>query len=405
MRLLFLNPIGNVGGAERVLLAAVAGVRREWPDAAVRVVMLSEGPLVAAVRALGAEAEVLPLPAALGALGDSATRGGKPRLLGRAVLGLPALAAFARRLRGVVTRFRPDLVHSNGIKTHLLSRLAVPAGVPVVWHVHDFTGSRRAAGWLLRRARSRVRVAVAISRAVAEDARRVLPGVPVEVVPNAVDLARFAPGPGDGADLDRRAGLPPAPAGTVRVGLVATYARWKGHLAFLDAAAKLLREAPALSVRWYVVGGPIYHTAAQFTEAELRAAAETRGLADRVAFVPFADDPVPVYRALDVMVHASTQPEPFGLTVAEAMACGRAVVVSAAGGAAELFTDDEDALGAGPGNVDQLAAAVRRLIEDASLRDRLGAAAQYTAAERFDANRYGPQLCRVYQGITARAAT
>ena len=66
---------------------------------------------------------------------------------------------------------------------------------------------------------------------------------------------------------------------------------------------------------------------------------------DSVGFVPFVEDPVPVYRALDVVLHASTQPEPFGLTVVEAMACGRAVVVSAAGGAAELFTDGVDALG------------------------------------------------------------
>jgi glycosyltransferase involved in cell wall biosynthesis len=402
MRLLFLNPIGNVGGAERVLLAAVAGAKREMPGAVVRVLMLSDGPLGAAARELGAEVEVLPLPAGLGELGDSHSRGAA--LAWRSVARLPALASFVGRLRAAIARFTPDLVHSNGIKTHLLSRLAVPGRVPMVWHVHDFYGSRPAAGWLLRRSRSRVRAAVAVSQAVAVDARRVLPGVHVEVVPNAVDLERFAPSPGDGEDLDRRAGLPPALPGTVRVGLVATYARWKGHLAVLDAAAKLAREAPALPVRWYLVGGPIYHTAAQFTEPELRAAVESRGLAGRVAFVPFASDPVPVYRALDVVLHASTQPEPFGLTVVEAMACGRAVVVSAAGGAAELFTDDRDALGVPPGDVDRLAAAVRGLVDNPELRVRLGAAARCTAIERFDANHYGPRLCRVYREIVARAA-
>jgi glycosyltransferase involved in cell wall biosynthesis len=273
--------------------------------------------------------------------------------------------------------------------------------VPVVWYQQDFYGLRPAAGWLLRRARSRVRSVVAISNAVAADARAVLPGVRVEVVPHAVDLARFTPGPGDGGELDRRAGLPPAPA-AVRVGLVATYARWKGHLTVLDAAAKLAAEAPALPVRWYIVGGPIYQTAAQFTEAELRAEAASRGLADRVGLVPFAADPVPVYRALDVVLHASTLPEPFGLTIAEAMACGRAVVVSKAGGAAELFTDGGDALGAAPGNADQLAAAVRRLVESADLRARLGTAARATAIERFDANRIGPQLCQVYQSVLGR---
>ncbi len=54
-----------------------------------------------------------------------------------------------------------------------------------------------------------------------------LGGVPVHVVDNGVDVARFSPGPAEGARLDALAGLPPAHEGTLRVGLVATYARWK----------------------------------------------------------------------------------------------------------------------------------------------------------------------------------
>jgi glycosyltransferase involved in cell wall biosynthesis len=393
MRILFLNPIGGVGGAERVLLAAAGGVKRVRPDATVRVVTFADGPLLAAAAAVGAETEVVPLPAALGGLGDSA--GGRLGLAWRGLRAVPAGWRFAGRLKAAVRAFAPDLVHSNGIKTHLLSRLAVPKGVPVVWHLHDFYGTRRVAGKLLRRAKGRVRAAVAISRAVAADAEQVLPNVPVRVVPNAVDLAQFRPGPGDA--------LPPVPPGTLRVGLVATYARWKGHLTLLDAAAKLKADAPGLAVMWYVVGGPIYHTAAQFTEAELRAAADARGVADRVTFVPFTPDPAAVYRSLDVVVHASAQPEPFGLTIAEAMACGRAVVVSAAGGAAELFTDGADALGVPPGDAAVLARAVRALADD-TLRARLGVNARATAEARFDVADYGPRLAAVYDEVL-RGAT
>ncbi len=402
MKALFLNPIGHVGGAERVLLSAVRGLRREVPAAGIRVVLLADGPLARAVEEAGGEADVVPLPTELSALGDSAGRPNLGTLFTRSPTGLLRFPSYLARLRRVVTAFAPDLVHSNGIKTHLLSRSAVPAGVPLVWHVHDFYGSRRWSGWLLRRCRSRVGAAVAISRAVAADVRRVLPGVRVEVIPNAVDLNRFTPGPGDGAELDRRAGVPPPPPGTVRVGLVATYARWKGHLTVLEAAARLAAEAPHLPLRWYIVGGPIYHTAAQFSEAELRAEAAARGLDDRVAFVPFAGDPVPVYRSLDVVLHASTRPEPFGLTVAEAMACGRAVVVSAAGGAAELFTDGVDALGVPPGDATTLAGAVRRLVTDPALRSRLGAAARVTARSRFDDSNYGRQLLALYRSLLGR---
>ncbi|MDY3558326.1 glycosyltransferase family 4 protein [Gemmata sp. JC673] len=405
MRVLFLSPVGTLGGAERVLITAVAGIRRADPSATVGVLASGDGPLLAQAHALGAEVVAVPVPGALAQLGDSQLRSGgkwagRVALLGRAALAAPAGAGYVAALRAAVTKFRPDVVHSNGIKTHLLSRFAVPRRVPVVWHLHDFYGLRPLAARLLRYASGRVRAGVAISEAVAADTAKVLPGVPLRTVLNAVDLARFEP-TGRSADLDALAGVAPAPAGTVRVGLVAAYARWKGHLAFLDAAQRLAREAPHLPVRWYIVGGPIYATAAQFSEPELRAAAAERGLADRVAFVPFQPDPSGVYRALDVMVHASTLPEPFGLTIAEAMACGRAVVVSAAGGAAELFTDGEDALGAAPGDVPAIAGAVKRLAESADLRSRLGGNARRTAEAKFDSLRYGPQFLQIYREVLA----
>jgi glycosyltransferase involved in cell wall biosynthesis len=308
---------------------------------------------------------------------------------------VPAALAYLRRFRRRLRALRPDLVHSNGIKSHLLLAAAPPAA-PVVWHLHDFYGQRPILGRALRLAARRAAGGVAISRAVAADAAAVLGPLPVEVIPNAIDTARFAPGPGDGPALDRLAGLPPAPTGTVRVGLVATFASWKGHGVFLEAAAR----AGALPARFYVVGGPVYRTAgSQVSAAELRDRAETLGLTGRVGFVPFQADPAGVYRALDVVVHASTRPEPFGLTIAEAMACGRAAVVSRSGGAAELFTPDHDAIGTTPGDADELAAAVRRLATDAELRLRLGANARRTAERDFDADRLGRQVLALYRRV------
>ena len=53
--------------------------------------------------------------------------------------------------------------------------------------------------------------------------------MPVQVVYNGVDVERFTPGPGDGSRLDALARVAPRAGGTLRLGLVATYARWKGH--------------------------------------------------------------------------------------------------------------------------------------------------------------------------------
>jgi glycosyltransferase involved in cell wall biosynthesis len=181
---------------------------------------------------------------------------------------------------------------------------------------------------------------------------------------------------------------------------VATYARWKGQEVFLQAAALLLRESPSLPVRFYIVGAPLYRTPdSQFSEEELRGLVEQLKLSGHVGLVPFQREPATVYRALDVFVHASTHREPFGLTIAEALACGRPAVISRASGAAEQLTEGVDALTLPSRDVEALAAALRRLVEDAELRERLGHAARRTALERFSRERYAREILDIYRSL------
>src|SRR5262249_15351528 len=159
--------------------------------------------------------------------------------------------------------------------------------------------------------------AIAVSEAVGRDVRGLLPGLPTRVIGNAIDVNAFSPAEADPDLLDRLAGLPPAPEAVIRGGVVATYARWEGQDVFLPAAARVL--SAGRRVRFYVVGGPIYHTSgSQFSQAELRGLARDLGIEPDVGLIDFQPDPAAVYRALDVVVHASTRPEPFGLTIVEA---------------------------------------------------------------------------------------
>jgi glycosyltransferase involved in cell wall biosynthesis len=348
------------------------------------------------------------MPGDVAAVGESGDAGA----IGLAMRGLvasPALIAYVRKLRAAIRAVDPDVIHSNGMKTHVLSRLIVmrhASRAAIVWHLHDLLGQRPLMGKLLRRFAGRTSAAIAVSEAVAGDAKRVLPRTPVHIVLDAIDVEHFAPGARDAARLDALAGFPAArDERLVRVGLVATYARWKGQDLFLDAAARVLRgrDHSAPPVRFYIVGGPIYATTgSQFTRDELRRRAAELRIADAVGFIDFQHDPRDVYRSLDVVVHASTSPEPFGRTIAEAMACGRATVVSNAGGAKELFTEGHDALGFIPANAADLARVIGRLIGDHNLRDRLGKAARTTAQARFDRARLAGQLDEVYRAVTSR---
>lgn len=404
MRLLFLSPIGALGGAEMCLLDLLASLRSGRPDWDLSVLLGGDGPLQAAVAGLGVRCDVLPLPPRLAALGDSGlSDGGLPALASRITGSALGAAGYLRTLKSRLRDLKPDLVQTNGMKSHLLGAWAAPRDLPVVWHMHDYVGSRALMRRLLRWSRRPGVRGVAVSRSVAEDSAETLgPRFPVRTVYNAVDLDRFAPGPSEGARLDRLAGLQEAPAGAVRIGLVATYARWKGHEVFLDAVARMPAET---TTRFYVVGGAIYQSAgSQYSDGELKSKAESLGVANRVAFLGHQADPAAVYRGLDVVVHASTRPEPFGRVIAEAMACGKAVVVARAGGAAELFEDGVSALGCPPGDPSALASALERLASDAPLRRALGDAGRAHAVERFDRSRLAVEWSRVYAdaGVVSR---
>jgi glycosyltransferase involved in cell wall biosynthesis len=235
----------------------------------------------------------------------------------------------------------------------------------------------------------------------------VLPRLPVDFVYNAIDTDEFSPHPVPGIWLDGLAGLSEANQGTIRIGLVATFARWKGHEVYLKAVAQLLGRDPQPAARFFVVGGPIYQTSgSQFSIAELRARTAAMGIDHNVGFVPFQRRPADVYRALDIVVHASTQPEPFGRTIVEAMACAKPVVVSQAGGAAELFTHNRDAIGVPPNDPQALASALDDLMADSGRREILGRNARPAVVERFSRQRLGPQILAAYHRIrhAARAA-
>jgi glycosyltransferase involved in cell wall biosynthesis len=169
----------------------------------------------------------------------------------------------------------------------------------------------------------------------------------------------------------------------------------------LRALARLPREIP---FRAYVIGAPIYQTnASQYSQDELASDVDRLGLAGRVGFCGFVERPERALRSLDIVVHASTTPEPFGLVIVEAMACGRAVIASAAGGVSEIIAPEQNALAHVPGDADGLAGQLRRLMHDAPLRARIGAAGRTTAERRFGAARLAGDLVPIYRRLAPNA--
>jgi glycosyltransferase involved in cell wall biosynthesis len=388
---------GALGGAETSLLTLLGALRDIEPAWRMTVVAPAEGALLERCRTAGIGAVMLPFPAAMAALGEPAS-GDAPRPARiRATVQLASTAAvlwpYLRQLRSELRRLKATIVHTNGIKAHVAASLIVPRGARLVWHLHDYVRTRPATARLLRGLARRPSAIVANSGSVADDVRSVLGDAPsVRRVHNAVDVSLFRP---DGPALDLAAACGLAPdQGLIRIGLVATFARWKGHQVFLDAIAGIAGKHP---IRAYIIGGPVYQTAgSQCSLEELKAYAEAAGLSHTVGFTGHLANVPAAMRALHIVVHASTSPEPFGMVIAEAMAAGRAVVAVRAGGSSELFEDGVDALGHEMADAADLARQLSRLIEDVRLRDALGVAARKSAERRFAASRMAVEFRQVY---------
>ncbi len=375
-----LGHAAELGGAEISLLRTLG----ELPAGhrPVRVLWLSEGPPVDALRALGLPVDVIPLGRQ--ALATDRFAAGAAAVLPQALSASRTAFAVARWLReGDV-----GLLMTNSLKSLVVGTTAARlAGVPVAWWVHD----RVAPDYLPAR----------IVRALRASARR----VPRAVMANSRATASTLPGarglvvayPGY-APEQARATPRPRPGGPPVVGLVGRISPTKGQIELVRAAAEVLRTHPG--TRFRIVGSPMFGAEA-YADA-VAAEIERLGVGEHVELVGWVDDVPAELDAMTVCVHASPVPEPFGNVILEAMLRGVPVVATDAGGVPEILAPDgEEPLGllVPPGDAAALAAAVVALLDDPVGAEARAARAHASAAARFSAGRTLDVVSRVWDDV------
>jgi glycosyltransferase involved in cell wall biosynthesis len=246
-----------------------------------------------------------------------------------------------------------------------------------------FPAGSRLRRLLIKYPLGRANLILTTSMAMAREARRYTSGR-VEVTPFGVDVDRFRPG-----TAERRLFRPD----DVVVGTVKALYPEYGVDSLIEAFRIVRARRPGVRLKLLTVGGGPQ-------ERALKGAIRARGLEGDTLFSGHVDyDAVPdYYRALTVYV-ALSQTEGFGVSIAEACASGKPVVVSAAGGLPEVVDDGVTGFVVPVGDVERAANAIERLVVDERLREAMGRAGRQRVERLYDWKDSIERMLRVYGDV------
>jgi glycosyltransferase involved in cell wall biosynthesis len=364
-RLLQLLATGGSGGAQESYTGLLLRLDRARYE--VRALSLSSGSAVQRLRRLGLEVEVLDEP-------DD--------------------EAAVRELAAWLRREEIDLVHAHMYRAEVVgTRAALAAGTPVVMATVHSSRVRSAedVATLAGLTPAMDRLIVPSESILAKVRAEGRGGAAFSIIPNGVDLSRFAV---------------PAPPCTLRddyaipcedalIGVVARLEPEKGHTHLIAAMPAVMARAPKT---WLAIVGE----GSLGKSLRAQAAALPAAVRDRIVFTGRRDDISAITGELDIAVLPSLR-EAQGISILEAMARRKPVVATAVGGIPEVVTDGVCGLLVPPEDSSALADALIRLARSPSLRQRMGDAGYEIVAERFSIDAQVRRIEALYDEELQRA--
>jgi glycosyltransferase involved in cell wall biosynthesis len=362
MRILYVDQTGQLGGGEISLLEVIRHSAHQ-PEIA----LFGDGPFRGALEDLNVPVHLL----SLGKAGAIRREAGLASILA----GGPAIVALRNQLACLARGF--DVIYANSQKAFLISALARERGQILIWHLRDmltadhFSPLTRKAAVL---AGNFAATAIVVNSKAVRDSF-VRAGGKLEkavVVYNGI-----SPEPFDAVkscDVERlrwQLGL----EGKFIVGVFGRLSPWKGQHIVIDALCGL-PDTHILLVGEALFGEQAY-------AEDLRQRARAKGVEDRVHFLGFRRDIPVLMKLVDVVVHASTAPEPFGRVIVEAMLSERPVIATRAGGVIEIIENEKTGLLVEPGSASELVEALQRVRVRGKFTEQLTTAAKDRAISAF----------------------
>jgi len=299
-----------------------------------------------------------------------------------------------KRIRNIIKESGAVLVH-----THSDLRCAKPeivaaklTGVPCITHRHSYSKYN----WFDKLFAFLVEANIYISSDVAS--HHVMQGEPEKkgvVIHNGINPADY----GQQCDIEDVRNEFTCGQNQQLVGLVARLDWWKGHEFFIEAMAEVVQQHD--NVKGLIIGGiaELHYDRSQHYLDNLHEMVQSLGLEESIIFAGHRSDIPRLVSALDVVVHASSTPEPFGLTIIEGMAAGKPVVATAAGGVLDIIENGKSGLLVPCQDSRAMATAIINLIVDRDKAEQIGHAARQRVVEKFTVEKQVAAVQLLYDSL------
>ena len=301
----------------------------------------------------------------------------------RLLSGLRALQDSAKSLRKIIRESRADIVVTCTNKDHFAAVEAC-AGTQTrsVWWVNDLI-TKDFFSWAVRvgfrKYAARADHFVAVSNCVAEALYSLgIPAKKVSLIYNGIPLEKY-----QRAERGIFRHQNNLPSNEPLFGVVGRFCEWKGQDLFLQTAARWIH---AQRPGHFVLVGQAFNDDHAFV-GKLQSYIRKNSLDQRVHLIPFQRNIVETISDLDVLLHTSKRPEPFGRVLIEAMAIGTPVVAANAGGTREIITHNENGLLARPNDPEDYVTKLREAWPPTATTQKWIANARKTVEERFTLTR------------------
>ena len=364
--ILYLANSGEIfGGGQISLLGLIKGLNRKRFHPLV--VCPTGGSLVDELKRLGIETEII-----------------KMKTLRR--LNIFSWMKTINKLFRLIKERKIDLIHSNGSRPTIYGSIAAKLSkAPLIWHVRIANRDRLLDKLLARLATKIVVISKAVGKRfnwLKDKENKVI------VVYNGIDLERFNPTI-NGEKIREEFHLSPE---IPLIGIVGRLDWYKGHQYFLQAAKEVTGTIP--EARFLIIGDGEYRKRLENLRKEL-------DLDKKVIFTGNRRDIPQILASLNIFVLSSVS-EGFGRSVAEAMACEKAVVATKVGGLPEVVEDRITGRLVPPKNPSALAEAIVNLLKDKKKAKEMGRAGQKRVEELFSIKKNVRKTEELYEKILTR---